>query len=51
MDQIDLSRPTVKHLQAEIDRTHLCCTEQDLNDYLKEDALKDHEYLYSYSIS
>ncbi|MCZ0860160.1 GNAT family N-acetyltransferase [Methanocorpusculum sp. MG] len=47
MDQIDLSRLTVKPLHAGIDRTHFCCSEQYLNDYFKEDALKDHEYLYS----
>lgn len=47
MDQIDLPRLTVNPLHAGIDRTHFCCSEQDLNDYFKEDALKDHEYLYS----
>lgn len=47
MGKIDSSRLNVKPLHAEVDIAHFCCSEKDLNEYLKEDALKDHEFLYS----
>ena len=47
MGKIDSSHLLVKPLHAGMNLTHFCCSEEDLNEYLKEDALKDLEFLYS----
>ena len=47
MEKIDPSRLTVQPLHSGMDLTHFCCSEEELDAYLREDALRDHEYLYS----
>lgn len=47
MEKIDPSHLLVKPLHAEMGLTPFCCSEEDLNEYLKEDTRKDHEFLYS----
>lgn len=47
MQKISISEITIDSLTQDIDVSGFCSSDEDLNDYLKENALRDLEYLYS----